>query len=117
MKKEVRVGYCRYLRGESQHFGWICEGEVIAVLCAEDFFWRENRECREMRGFFEELDAEEERRGPVAVQNAGASWDGHGGIRVRFGCVAEKFRLTVQCKKSAVHAGSEGANRRMQSAK
>ena len=22
----------------SQHFRWICEGEFIAVLCAEDFF-------------------------------------------------------------------------------
>ena len=38
MKKEVRVGYCRYLRGESQHFRWNRDGGVIDVLCAEDFF-------------------------------------------------------------------------------
>ena len=62
-------------------------------------------EYAEWRGFFDSLDAEEERRGTVAVQNAGASLEDQGGVQAGFGRIAKKFRLAVRCKKARYHAG------------
>jgi hypothetical protein len=36
----VRVGYCRELRGMSEKMMWEARGK---------YFWRENRECKELR--------------------------------------------------------------------
>ena len=73
-------------------------------------------EYAEWRGFFDPLDAEEERRGTVAVQNAGASLDDQGGVLAGFGWIAEKFRFAVRCRKTRYHAGLMNAKWRLQNA-
>ena len=70
-------------------------------------------ECAEWRGFLDSLDAEEERRGTVAIQNAGASLDDQGGVLAGFERIAEKFGLAVRCKKARYHAGFVNAERRV----